>query len=95
MEEDGPSAPSTGSGTEGSGGLTVYPNPASNILFVRLPQCDSPTAGQTEYRIINLMGQTLLQGTITAENQQINIEKLPAGMYFISINGETVKFVVK
>ena len=95
VEEDGPSAPSTGSGTEGSGGLTVYPNPASNILFVRLPQCDSPTAGQTEYRIINLMGQTLLQGTITAENQQINIEKLPAGMYFISINGETVKFVVK
>ena len=95
IEENDPSAPSTGSGTEGSGALTVYPNPASNTLFVRLPQCDSPTTGQTEYRIANLKGQTMQQGTITAENQQINIEKLPAGMYFISIDGETVKFVVK
>ena len=95
IEEDGPSAPSTGSGTEDSGGLTVYPNPASNTLFVRLPQCDSPTTEQTKYRIINLMGQTILQGSISTENQQIDIASLPAGMYFISVDGETVKFVVK
>ena len=94
IEENGHSAPSTGSGTEGSGALTVYPNPANNVLFVETRRATSLPAEQ-EYRITNLMGQTLLQGTITAENQQINIEKLPAGMYFISVDGETVKFVVK
>lgn len=75
----------------------VYPNPANNILTVavRLPQCDSPTTGQTTYRITNLMGQTLLQGDINANEQTINIESLPAGMYFITIDGATQKFVVK
>ncbi|MBR5631990.1 MAG: leucine-rich repeat domain-containing protein [Bacteroidales bacterium] len=89
VDEDGPS---TGSGT-----FTVYPNPTDGVLTVsvRLPQCDSPTTGQTAYRITNQMGQTLLTGNISAETQQIDITNLPAGMYFISMGGQTVKFVVK
>jgi len=65
----------------GSGTFTVYPNPTDGIL-------------QT-YRIINLMGQTLHTGNISAETQQIDITSLPSGMYFISVGGQTVKFVVK
>ena len=87
VDDNGPST--------GSGALMVYPNPADGVVFVRLPQCDSPTTDKTEYRITNLMGQTLLQGQINAENQQINIENLPSGMYFITLGGQTVKFVVK
>ena len=75
--------------------FAVYPNPASGVVFVRLPQCDSPTTVQTEYRITNLMGQTLLQGSIIADCQQINIESLPTGLYFISVGETTLKFVVK
>jgi hypothetical protein len=41
------------------------------------------------------MGQTLLQGHITAETQQVDIADLPSGMYFISVGEQTVKFVVK
>ena len=85
IEEDGPS---TGSGT-----WVVYPNPANNILFVETQNFASL---QTEtYRITNLMGQIVLSGNITAENQQINIANLAEGMYFISVNEQTVKFVVK
>jgi hypothetical protein len=81
----------------GSGAFVVYPNPANGVLTVsvRLPQCDSPTTGQKEYQISNLMGQTLLQGHISAETQQIDISTLPAGMYFISVGKQTEKFVVK
>ena len=77
--------------------FAIYPNPASNVLTVavRLPQCDSPTTGQNRYRITNLTGQTLLQGSINAEKQQINIESLSTGMYFITIDGVTEKFVVR
>ena len=85
INEDGPS---TGSGT-----FVVYPNPANNILFVETV-CTPSLPDQT-YRITNLMGQTLLTGNISAETQQIDIAKLPAGMYFISVGGQTVKFVVK
>jgi hypothetical protein len=85
IEEDDPS---TGSGT-----LAVYPNPASNVLFVETV-CTPSLPDQT-YRITNLMGQTLLQGHVNAETQQIDIANLTKGMYFITVGGQTMKFVVE
>ena len=89
IDEPGENGPSTDSGT-----LTVYPNPANGILFVETRRATS-LLDQNEYRITNLMGQTLLQGTITTETQQINIEKLPAGMYFITFAGQTRKLIIE
>ena len=88
VDEDGPSM---GSGTEGA--LVVYPNPVDGVLFVETHGRAS-LSNQT-YRITNLLGQTLMQGNITAENQQIDVSSLPAGMYFINVGGQTVKFVVR
>ena len=88
IEEPGENGPSTGSGA-----LVVYPNPANDVLFVETRRATSlpdPT-----YRVTNMMGQTLLQGTITEEIQQINVASLHAGMYFVSVGGQTIKFVVK
>ena len=76
------------------GAFAVYPNPANGVLFVQSLRATSLQAEQ-QYRIANLIGQTLLQGHITNETQQINIEKLPAGMYFISVGNTTQKFVVQ
>ena len=75
-------------------GYAVYPNPTNGILFVETQHTTSLPA-ETEYHITNLMGQTLVQGHITAEKQQINIDNLPAGLYFITFAGETQKFVVE
>ena len=72
-------------------GFAVYPNPANNILFVET-QCFASLPAET-YRITNLMGQTVQRGSIDAGNQQINIETLPAGMYFITVDEQTLKFV--
>ena len=85
INEDGPS---TGSGT-----FAVYPNPTDGILFVQTLRATS-LPNQT-YRITNLMGQTLLQGRISAETQQIDISTLPSGMYFISMGETTLKFVIR
>jgi hypothetical protein len=90
VEENGPSTPSTGSGTAGT--LTVYPNPTHSILFVETRFIASQT---NAYRITNTMGQTLMTGQITGETQQIDVTNLPQGMYFITIDGITQKFVVK
>jgi hypothetical protein len=71
----------------------VYPNPANNVLFIETQSIASlpdPT-----YRIINLMGQTVLSGSINTDKQQINIANLPEGMYFISVGKQTEKFVVR
>ena len=88
IEEDGPSTPSTGSGT-----FAVYPNPTNGVLFVETRRATSLPA--ETYRITNLVGQTVLSGNITAENQQINVSSLPQGMYFITVGDMTRKFVVR
>ena len=78
VEEDGPS---TDLGT-----LTVYPNPTNGVLTVHH---SAFRIHHSEFQIANLMGQTLLTGQITAENQQIDVSSLPQGMYFITFAGET------
>ena len=76
----------------GESGLAVYPNPANDVLFVEMHgRASQPTP---TYRITNLMGQTVIQGRITAETQEIDIVDLPVGMYFITIDGATQKFVI-
>ena len=69
------------------GSINVYPNPTNGILVVETQHSTSlPT---NSYCITNLLGQTVLQGTLTAETQQINVSELPDGLYLIRI--ETVE----
>ena len=94
VEEDGPSTPSTGSGT-----FTVYPNPTNGVLTIHHSELTTSNASHfrihhSAFQIANLMGQTVLSGNINAENQQIDVSSLPQGMYFITFAGETRKFVV-
>ena len=73
-------------------GFAVYPNPSHDILFVET--CHGASL-QSEYHITNLMGQTLITGKITSENQMIDVSSLSNGIYFITFAGETQKFLVK
>ncbi|MBQ6306831.1 MAG: T9SS type A sorting domain-containing protein [Bacteroidales bacterium] len=88
VEENGPS---TGSGATRT--LTVYPNPANNVLFVETRRATS-LQGET-YRIMNPLGQTLMEGQITTEKQQIDVRNLTKGLYFITVGDATRKFVVE
>jgi hypothetical protein len=73
--------------------FAIYPNPTDGILFVEtFPETSLTT---NEYRITNLMGQTVLTGSLTAETQQIDVSNLPKGMYFITISGTTRKFMAR
>ena len=73
--------------------FSIYPNPTHGVLVVETV-CTPSLPNQT-YHITNLMGQILMTGQITAENQQIDVSELPQGMYFISIGDMTRKFVVR
>ena len=77
-------------------GFVVYPNPSHDVLFVLSESINS------EYRITNIMGQTLMTGNITSENQMIDVSSLPKGIYFITLTNKTTiydvstqKFVIK
>ena len=75
------------------GGFAIFPNPTNGVLVVET-MCTPSLPTQT-YRITNLMGQTLMSGTITAETQQIDVSKLSQGMYFITVCGKTLKFLAQ
>ena len=73
--------------------FNIYPNPTDGVLFVETHgRVSQPTP---TYHITNLMGQTIGQGRIIAETQQIDIADLPVGMYFINVGEQTLKFVVR
>ena len=60
--------------------ITVYPNPASNTLFVRNP---GMVSGLT---ILNINGQVVLQSdSIDGNTGKLSIENLPSGIYVVRI----------
>jgi hypothetical protein len=73
--------------------FNIYPNPTNNILFVETRHGTS-LQNQT-YRITNLMGQTLQTGHIVSDNHPLDVSTLPVGIYLLTIDGVTQKFVVK
>ncbi len=74
--------------------FSLYPNPTEGVLTVETQNLASPQK-QTTYRILNLMGQTLLEGRTEGGSTRIDVSDLSDGMYFINIEGATQKFVIK
>ena len=71
--------------------LEVYPNPVSDVLYVKNLPCE-----KVVYSIYNLMGQEVAAGF---SNGTISVVGLEKGIYFLQVKGEgsceTVKFIVK
>ena len=71
--------------------LEVYPNPVSDVLYVKNLPCK-----KVAYSIYNLMGQEVAAGF---SNGTISVVGLEKGIYFLQVKGEgsceTVKFIVK
>ncbi|MEM6684931.1 MAG: LamG-like jellyroll fold domain-containing protein [Bacteroidota bacterium] len=68
-------------------GLTLYPNPASHHIRI-----DGLQATE-EFAIFNTLGAVVKRGTI-ANNQEMTIADLKAGMYFLKFNdNRTMKFI--
>ena len=71
--------------------LEVYPNPASNVLYIKNLPCET-----VEYSIFNVLGQKVTSGS---SKGSISVAELEKGLYLLQIKGEkcleTVKFVVK
>ena len=80
--------------------VEVVPNPATDeISFV----VDGASNTQLHYEIVNVLGASLMQGSIdtnlAAQNDKIGIGALPAGLYIVRISNKekltTVRFIKK
>jgi hypothetical protein len=71
--------------------IQVYPNPSSYTIQIK-SVAEFPLAGKS-FSIFSPAGQVFLTGKITQQNQMINIQSMPAGMYFIRIEDQVQKFI--
>jgi hypothetical protein len=68
----------TGVETQTSTGISVYPNPVRNTIYIK-GTCIS------KVYIYNPMGQLVLEKVLNNEDAQIDVSELPAGTYCVSI----------
>lgn len=75
------------------GELTIYPNPTNDQL-----QIDNITT-PTNYRLYNIVGTTLRQGTLKEGSNSISLSALPTGIYLLELIDEDgnkkVKKIIK
>lgn len=78
--------------------MEIYPNPVQNDLYVSLPS--SNNLESTNYIVTDVLGKTVLSGTITNNSlQNIDVASLYNGYYFIHLDNttetRTFKFIKK
>ncbi|MBD0331649.1 MAG: T9SS type A sorting domain-containing protein [Chitinophagaceae bacterium] len=71
-------------------GFLIYPNPAANEIFFEVGGVS--WIGK-EVKIININGVTVRSVRITSKSQQINLQKLSSGVYFVQVDGRSKKFI--
>jgi glucose/arabinose dehydrogenase len=71
-------------GTEqfNAAGITMYPNPANNEVFINIKNQGVPA----QIVVFDLGGKRLIQQSINADANRIDTSSLQAGMYFLEIN---------
>lgn len=68
-------------------GFDIYPNPANGIIYVKSDDVNS------DYQIVNILGETVISDEITSKIQQIDISNLD-GIYLIRIHNKTMKIII-
>ena len=74
---------------ENTTNLKLYPNPSGDFIKVK-----SETLEELKTKIYSLTGQLVKQG-IYQSDEDIDVSGLTAGLYFVQINGSTLKFSKK
>ncbi len=71
--------------------IRLYPNPVTrDLLYIKFNSSEP-----INYKITNMMGQTYSLGSLTNTNQPINLSRLDAGTYIMTIQNKDSKVVKK
>ena len=64
--------------------ISVFPNPATDVVYL---QVDSDVDRMFELKVVNLIGQTLLEDQITPNlRTEIDLRNFPPGVYFLQVS---------
>jgi len=72
--------------------VKLFPNPAANYIHLI---CESETEKNILVQILNTNGRMVQEHQFSGKNTQINIDRLPAGLYFVKTVKEGQQKVLK
>jgi hypothetical protein len=73
------------------GTITIYPNPAHDLLHIRLTRTSpEPLSAQ----LYNTLGEMVLARPLTSTEETLNISDLPTGVYYLRI-GTFCRMIIK
>lgn len=67
--------------------IKIYPNPASKRVFI-----DGAKGKDISVEIFSADGKTVLESQKVEKDKGIDISGIPAGVYFINLNSENLKY---
>jgi photosystem II stability/assembly factor-like uncharacterized protein len=71
--------------------LKIYPNPATDLISIELPESGSNMNGTVS--IYRMSGQELIQQQVQDSRTEINVSSLPKGIYFVRlVNNEKIDY---
>ena len=70
---------------QASGSLTVFPNPATHFLNLRITNAEQQ---QLRYQLYDLQGKLLDESQVVTGNTRIATSHLPSGMYLLSVRDQ-------
>ena len=69
--------------------IEIYPNPARDELTI------SATDDISSVEVHNIMGQVMTASSGNGKELHIGVQTLPAGMYYVRVNGDDVRMFIK
>jgi len=69
--------------------LSVYPNPTKDVITV------SNSSAISNVKVVNLLGQTIINQNANTETVQVNLSEIAAGTYILQVNTEGASTSVK
>lgn len=69
--------------------LSAYPVPAKDYLTIQYDSFSAPVS----YVIMDGLGKTIQNGKVNSKSTTINLTELSAGIYFIKVADQTVRFI--
>lgn len=70
------------------GKTKIYPNPVQNLLYI-----DWKGEGEVSFKLYSANGQLINTGSLNEETMILDMQQLPAGIYFLQIENE--RFVIQ
>lgn len=88
---EGPDSPSSVRDLEWLNSVVIYPNPSKSILNIETIQFVS----EVKAELIDVNGSRITNFNITDENQAVNLENLPSGVYYVKFTSGSVTKTLK